>query len=84
MTVSRKTNIYPVYYIAFGSVPRYNYLGVHITSKLAWNANMDCNVNNANRVLGYLQRNFFMAPISLELLFYEALVRTKLKYAAAV
>uniref|UniRef100_V5IDJ9 Putative endonuclease/reverse transcript n=1 Tax=Ixodes ricinus TaxID=34613 RepID=V5IDJ9_IXORI len=35
-------------------------------------------------MLGYLRRNFYLAPISLKLLLYKTLVRTKLEYAASV
>lgn len=40
-------------------------------------------VNNANRMLDYLKHNFAMAPVSLTLLLYKALVGTNPKYAAA-
>lgn len=41
-------------------------------------------INNANRALGYLRRNFLSAPTSLKLLLYKSVVRSKLEYAASI
>lgn len=40
--------------------------------------------NNANRTLGYLRRNFSLAPMQLKLLLYKTLVRPKLEYSSSV
>lgn len=76
MRVSRKNNPLPVYYldsIALDSVSSYKYLGVNITSNLTWNVHIEHIINNANRMLGYLRRNFAKAPSSLKLLLYKIL-----------
>lgn len=66
------------------SVDTYKYLGIHISSNLSWQTHTDYVINNANRMLGYLRRNFSLAPVSLKLLLYKTLVRTKLEYASAI
>lgn len=65
-------------------VSSYRYLGVHITSCLTWSVHISNIINNANRMLGYLRRNFSSSPASLKLLMYKNLVRSKLEYAASV
>lgn len=65
-------------------VTSYKYLGVHITSDLSWQTHINFIANNANRMLGYLRRNFSRAPSSLKLLLYKTLVRSKLEYASSV
>lgn len=70
--------------IPLPSVGSYKYLGVHISSNLSWNTHVEFVANNANRMLGYLRRNFFDAPSSLKLTLYKTLVRSKLEYACAI
>lgn len=70
--------------VCLQSVDSYKYLGVHITFNLAWDAHVEYVANNANRMLGYLRRNFHNAPSSLKLLLYKTLVRSKLEYASSV
>lgn len=65
-------------------VMSYKYLGVHLTANLSWEKHIEYISNNANRMLGYLRRNFYMAPSSLKLLLYKTLVRSKLEYASSV
>lgn len=87
MRVSRICNTLPSYFlnnVALDTVNSYKYLGVHITSDLTWGFHIDYVINNANRMLGYLRRNFSKAPSSLKLLLYKALIRPKLEYAASV
>lgn len=87
MRVSRSNTACPTYYIdnnALSSVSVYKYLGVHITSNLSWSTHVEYVANNANRMLGYLKRNFFQAPSSLKLILYKCLVRSKLEYASSV
>lgn len=87
MHVSRKNNPLPVYYldsIALDSVSSYQYLGVNITSNLTWNIHIEHIINNANRMLGYLRRNFAKASSSLKLLLYKILIRSKLEYALSI
>lgn len=65
-------------------VSSYKYLGVYISNNLSWNTHVDYITNNANRTLGYLRRNFSLAPTNLKLLLYQTLVRPKLEYASSV
>lgn len=62
----------------------YKYLGVHITHNLSWETHVNYIVNNANRTLGYLRRNFSSAPSDLKSVLYKTLIRPKLEYACAV
>lgn len=89
MRISRNTHCSYVFnYHLDGSmlenVTSYKYLGVHITANLSWEKHIEYISNNANRMLGYLRRNFYMAPSSLKLLLYKTLVRSKLEYASSV
>lgn len=77
----------PVYSLnstALDSVLSYKYLGVHISSDLSWHKHTEYITNNANRMLGFLRRNFSLAPVSLKLLLYKTVVRSKLEYASAI
>lgn len=87
MRVSRLNEDPPIYKlnnINFESVKSYRYLGVHLTSALSWKPHIKTITSSANRMLGYLRRNFSTAPVSLKLLLHKTLVRPKLEYAAAV
>lgn len=65
-------------------VNSYKYLGIHITSTLSWKTHIEYIAGKANSTLGYLRRNFNQAPVSLKLLLYKVLVRSRLEYAASV
>lgn len=87
MRVSRKITSLPVYNLdntQLDSVTSYKYLGVHISNNLTWHTHINYVVCNANRMLGYLRRNFTKSPSSVKLMLYKTLVRTKLEYAASV
>uniref|UniRef100_V5IC65 Putative endonuclease/reverse transcript n=2 Tax=Ixodes ricinus TaxID=34613 RepID=V5IC65_IXORI len=87
MCVSRQINICPCYSINNSTllpVSSYKYLGVHISNDLSWNIHVDYVTKNANQLLGYIKRNFFLAPLSLKLLIYKTLIRPKLEYAASI
>lgn len=78
LRVSRiKTSAVPSYNLnnsILEFVPSYRYLGVHISSDLTWSIPIDTIINNANRTLGYLRRNFSSAPVALKTLLYQTLV----------
>lgn len=87
MHVSRKPCQLPKYClnnIPLDPVSSYKYLGIHISHDLTWTAHTTYVINNANRMLGYLRRNFARASSSLKLLLYTTLIRSKLEYAASV
>lgn len=69
---------------ALEAVESYKYLGVHITSNLTWSLHIQNIMNSANRMLGYLRRNFYNAPLELKLLLFKTLIRPKLEYATSV
>lgn len=87
MRVSR-TNSAPADYLlnntSLTSVTSYKYLGVYIASDLSWQCHINYIINNANRSLGYLRRNFSKAPLATKLILYKSLVRSKLEYASSV
>lgn len=87
MRISRlntQTFCYSINNVPLEDVSTYKYLGVHISSTLSWKTHINYVINNANRTLGYLRRNFNQATSSLKLLLYKTLVRPKLEYAASV
>ncbi|KAM7303245.1 reverse transcriptase family protein [Ixodes scapularis] len=87
MRISRKAALCPNYFLSnniLENVSTYKYLGVHISPDLSWKTHTEYIVNNSNRMLGYLRRNFSLAPSSLKLLLYNTLVRPKLEYACSV
>lgn len=67
---------------------RYNevrlYLGAHLTNNLSWKPHIQYVTTRANCMLGYLKRNFSLAPISLKWILYKILIRPKLEYAASI
>lgn len=65
-------------------VSSYKYLGVHISNNLSWDQHVTYVSNSANRLLGYLKRNFSSISSSLKLLLYKTLIRPKLEYAASI
>lgn len=87
MRISRVNTTPPEYSlnnVCLEIVPSYKYLGVIVSSNLSWKPHIDYIVSNANRMLGYIRRNFNSSPSSLKLILYKTLVRSKLEYAAAV
>lgn len=87
MRVARNTNTPPIYLlnsVPLESVSSYKYLGVHISCNLNWTVHTEYIINNANRMLGYLRRNFSTVPSSVKLILYKTLIRPKLEYAASV
>lgn len=62
MRVTRKVS-FPTTY---RPVDSYKYLGVILSSDLSWNLHATYVTNNANRMLGYLKRNFFSGPFILK------------------
>lgn len=89
MRISRTSNhVLPCDYllsnVSLTQVTSYKYLGIIISDNLSWQNHVDYITSNANRSLGYLRRNFSLAPTNLKLLLYKTLVRSKLEYASSV
>lgn len=62
----------------------YKYLGVYISDNLSWKTHIEHIANDANRMLGFLRRNFALAPTDVKLVLYKTLVRPKLEYASSI
>lgn len=87
MRISRKGDVPPTYYLSnspLDPVTSYRYLGVYITNNLSWNTHIEHITAKANQTLGYLRRNFFLAPAALKLLLYTTYIRPQLEYASSV
>lgn len=66
------------------TVTSYKYLGVLLTSDLTWNSHVSRVIADANRMLGYIKRNFYMTSPSVKTLLYKSLIRSKLEYAVSI
>lgn len=87
MRISRNTTACPNYFLnstVLDPVPSYKYLGVHITNNLSWKHHINSVTCKANRVLGFMRRNFYMAPVDLKKLLYITYVRPHLEYASSI
>lgn len=62
----------------------YRYPGVHITNNLSWRHHVQHILSKANRSLGCLKGNYFLALSSLKLLFYTTYAQPQLEYASSV
>lgn len=62
----------------------YKYLGVYISDNLSWQTHIDHITSDANRMLGFLRRNFALASADIKLVLYKTLVRPKLEYASSI
>lgn len=79
------STLHPFHYLLNGthiaSCSPYKYLGIHITDNLSWAVHIQ---HEANRRLGFLKRNFKLAPPRLTLLAFKSLVRSKLEYTCSL
>ncbi|XP_071944552.1 uncharacterized protein [Antedon mediterranea] len=60
------------------------YLGVLITNDLSWEPHINQVINDSNKILGFLRRNFSRCDSRIKATTYQSLVRPKLEYAATV
>lgn len=65
-------------------VPSVKYLGVHFTETLTWNKHLQFTISKANRVLGFLKRNFKDCPQEVKKTLYVTNTRFILEYGCAV
>lgn len=87
MGVSRRNTTLPSYHFNASNpefVSCYQYLSVLISSNRFWKMHVDHITNNANRMMAYICRNFYLSSSPVKLLFYKLLFHTKLEYAASV
>ncbi|XP_077512732.1 uncharacterized protein LOC144123886 [Amblyomma americanum] len=88
MTFTRASNVHLSSYfmnsICIENVYTLKYLGVHLTSNLTWNDHIDEIISKANKTLGFIRRNLYLANQSTKLLAYKALVRSKIEYASII
>ena len=59
-------------------------LGVNITKDLSWNTHINQITSNANRTLGFVERNVRTTYQSVKELAYKTLVRHQVEYASTV
>lgn len=88
MSIHRRRNyVIPNYSInntQIATTDSFKYLGVYISRDLTWTCHVNHIINSANRTLGYLRRNLFLAPPSIKQLAFLTFVRPKLEYAEAI
>lgn len=89
MRVSRNHTSIDNYSYSLNATPleyvrSYKYLGVHITNSLSWSDHINHVTSKSNRMLGYLKRNFPVAPTFLKKQLYITYIRPLLEYAACV
>ena len=84
---NKRTPIQKVYTIhgkPLQQVSSIKYLGVTIDKRITWNEHTDRLVHKANKVGGFLYRNFKNCPIHVKKKCYETLVRPILEYASRI
>ena len=86
VTTARKAinTVYTLHGQILEVVTRTKYLGVDISSGLSWNSHIDRITGNANRTLGYIQRNIKSIKQKVRETAYNTLVRPQLEYAAPI
>jgi len=88
ITISRSNYPLHKFYMLCGVVLQHvskaRYLGVLLSDDLQWSKHVQHITAKANSMLGLLQRNFHHCPEKLRELTYTSLVRSRLKYCAAV
>lgn len=77
-------SVYKINNCIISNVHSFKYLGLHLSQDLSWTDHVTHIINSANKMLGYLRRNLFMAQPHVRLLAYKTLVRPKLEYACAI
>ena len=76
--------VYTIHGEPLQQVSSIKYLGVIIDKRITWNEHTDRLVHKANKVGGFLYRNFKNCPIHVKKKCYETLVRPILEYASTV
>ena len=86
MTTAKKVinSVYTLHGQKLEVVTSARYLGVDISRGLTWNSHIDRTTGNANRTLGYIQRNIKTKIQKVRETAYNTLVRPQLEYAATV
>lgn len=87
MRISRSKVSFSNYHlnsIPLEAVSFYKYLGVHITNNLSWKRHIEHITSKANRMLGYIKRNFALTSSPLKKQLYVTYIRPNLEYASSV
>jgi len=69
--------------IPLATVLEHNYLGIRLHHKLTWDPHVNYICNKANRLLGFLKRNLYNAPVEIKEHVYKQLVLPSIEYCSA-
>ena len=87
MVISTKHNPFPDLNLTLNGVciervTSAKFLGIHLSSKLSWNAHVDAICKKARKMIGFIHRFFQSAPSNIRRTLYLALVRPSLEYGS--
>ena len=88
MTISlatkyRITHDYVLHDTPLPAVDQLKYLGITLQNNLKWDKHVSAIISKASRTLGFLRRNFKMAPPRIRELAYCTMIRPQVEYAAS-
>ena len=89
MTISlatkyRITHDYVLHDTPLPAVSQLKYLGITLQNNLKWDKHISAVVSKASQTLGFLRRNFKMAPQKIRELAYCTMIRPQVEYAVLV
>jgi len=70
--------------IPLDTVLEHNYLGIRLHHKLSWDPHVNYICNKANRLLGFLKRNLYNAPLQIKEHVYKQLLLPSIEYCSAI
>ena len=62
----------------------HNYLSIRLHHKLSWEPHINYICNKANRLLGFLKRNLYNAPLEIKEHVYKQLLLPSIEYCSAI
>ena len=89
MTISlatkyRITHDYVLHDTPLPAVSQLKYLGITVQNNLKWDKHISAVVSKASQTLGFLRRNFKMAPQKIRELAYCTMIRPQVEYVVSV